>query len=566
MHVDQSKFIELLAEASGIDADKIEQQLGELAEEIRQAIADDEAYEIEDFGIFSGIGNRIMFIPSKELETEINFKYAGMEPLEVDEEVVASAEEEESDEDPFEGLQMAEDDSEPEGRDPFTGLVVEDDDEEEEEKVPAPKRSGEYNDEDIFGDLSDMEEENAEESEDEEEEEQPGPDEWGVEAHKETGVNRLFSSLMGEEAPEEEEEDEQEEETVSETKEETTDDSETETLEDSFADIFGEEGIEDSSDSEEDLSEESDSVSGLDAELSGIMSDDSEVVSNEELEAGMAEEATKSSPFASLGLDEPFDDSDDDDDDEDSADDEEIDEFDDPFDAIDDEDDDPVEEEIIPVITNISSDIEPKPKDEKPKKEKKKKPKKDPQPVSVWLLIVVALVVIVGAVFGLAYFKIVNIPGITPQVATNQPVVNPPVQQQQTTPAPPPADPVTTPEEDQPQETQTNETVQEQAPVTQVPVNADQPKYGLMGVATEVANDGFTIVVYSLSVEKNATAKQKELNEKGYRALVTPIPSQQYGTLWRVSIGQFGSLVDAAIAGEELGSPFKENYFIKKIK
>ncbi len=560
MHIDQPKFVELLAEASGIDAEKVEQQLGELAEEIRQAIADDEAYEIEDFGIFSGIGNRIMFIPSKELETEINFKYAGMEPLEVDEDVVA-ADEQEDDEDPFEGLQMADDDSSSEGRDPFSGLVVEDD-EEEEEKVPPPKTSGDYSDEDIFGDIDDLDEEETETPEeepaiegDDEEEEQPGPDEWGVEAHKETGVNRLFSSLMGEEAPEDDEPvEETEEEAVNDVEEELSGEAAIEPEEeDSFADIFGDDDDEPTV-AEKENEEEVESVSGLDAELSDIMSDDSEVIKPEELEAGMTEESTKASPFASLGLDEPFDDSDDDEDD-----------FDDPFDAIE-EDDEEEPEEIIPVITNISSDIEPKPKEEKEKKEKKKKPKKDPQPVSVWLLIVVALVVITGAVFGLAYFKILNIPGITPQVATSQPVVKPPVQQQQTNPTPPPTDPEPAAVEGQPQETQTKEAVQEQAPATQVPVNADQPKYGLMGIATEVANDGYTIVVYSLSVQKNATVKQKELAEKGYRALVTPIPSQQYGTLWRVSIGQFGSLVDAAIAGEELENPFKENYFIKKIK
>ncbi len=66
MHIDHKQFIELLTVTSGIEADKVEKQVTELVEEINQALTDGEAYEIEGFGIFSGIGNRVLFIPSKE--------------------------------------------------------------------------------------------------------------------------------------------------------------------------------------------------------------------------------------------------------------------------------------------------------------------------------------------------------------------------------------------------------------------------------------------------------------------------------------------------------------------
>lgn len=97
MHIDHQQLLDLLAEASGLDAETTEKQLNELIADIKQSLSDDEAYEIEGFGIFSSLGNRIMFIPSKELETEINFKYVGMEPIELDEPAPSF-------DDPFEGL------------------------------------------------------------------------------------------------------------------------------------------------------------------------------------------------------------------------------------------------------------------------------------------------------------------------------------------------------------------------------------------------------------------------------------------------------------------------------
>ena len=60
-------------------------------------------------------------------------------------------------------------------------------------------------------------------------------------------------------------------------------------------------------------------------------------------------------------------------------------------------------------------------------------------------------------------------------------------------------------------------------------------------------------------------AKQKELTNEGYRAIVTPIESDKFGTLWRVSVGQFPSLADAADGATTLKGSYKENYFIKRI-
>ncbi len=602
MHIDHQKLVELLTDASGIEAEKIEKQIGELVEEIQQALEDGEAYEIDGFGIFSGIGNRVLFIPSKELETEINFKYVGMEPIELEEGQVQKEDKVEAD--PFEELQGDVSESK---RDPFAGLV-EDFEKEEQEGEGSEEKSAEE-DPMIFG------VESKESLDEGAEEPRPGPDEWGIEAHKEgdKGANRLISSLMGEEYEEEPE---------SETTDEKVTDEKVVEDEVSFDDIFGE--TEGGSEEESgDSGQEEESVTGLDAELAGLMADDSEVRSEDELAAGMidndftdvfgedegspeeededtidelveeleaseeeeegqteevsekAEEAEepesetveKQEETEQLNLDEAEDD------------------FDDPFLELESDEEpqekspDSEDEDIVPVITNISSDLEPvvkeEPKEEKEQKKKKETPKKtktDPQPAPVWLWIVLALIVVVGSTVGLAYFSIINIPGITPQVAVNNTpaVVTPPVQQPPQQTEQPVEAPTQAPNEGDAQEEQPP--VQEQQAPAEVPVPTgtteapdDQNKYGMMGVASNEANDGYTVVLYSLSIESNAYGKQQELSNAGFRALVTPIPSEQYGTLWRVSIGQFATLTDAAIAAEDMPAEYKQSYFIKRI-
>src|SRR5690554_3432931 len=84
MHIDHAKLVELISEASGIEPENVEKQLSELIQEIQNALKEGDAYEVEGFGIFSGLGNNIIFIPSDELSTEINYKYVGMEPIELD--------------------------------------------------------------------------------------------------------------------------------------------------------------------------------------------------------------------------------------------------------------------------------------------------------------------------------------------------------------------------------------------------------------------------------------------------------------------------------------------------
>lgn len=581
MHIDHEQLLQLLADTTGIEPEKITQQLNDLIKEITDSVKEGEAYEIEGFGIFSGIGNRVMFIPSKELETEVNFKYVGMEPIELEDGSSKSA-----GNDPFEGLQM-EPEEEPKKSDPFTGLVEEDVLKEASKKRKKP----------LF-------------EEPEEEEETPGPDKWGVSAHKEDeSADRLFASLMGEKytPPLKDEEGIEAESDI-----------------DPFEDVFGEE------ETDTDFEKTTDSSLDLGAELAQLMSDsdsstpmkeddfEEDIFDDDEETEDPFAEVDEESEIPEIELeesilyktedetfdDDPFGEVINEDKEETAVDENEeesatefalekhpehlidagVDElgqdFDDPFGEL----EDPKTssdngDEIIPVITNISSGVvggKEETADEAPEKIAKKL-KKESEPAPAWLWVVLILVIVGGGIFGLGYFNMVTIPFITPDSA-NQTTTStqPPVVAQQN-----PVNPIEpTPATKEPSEAESPSAEvsqsKEQTP-TQIVENSqslNQPMadegtnatlYGLEGAPTEAANDGFTIVLYSLSNRESALQQQQNFTSKGYRTLVKEIPNAQYGTLYRVSVGQFASLFDAADAAETINGEIPDNYFIKKI-
>lgn len=84
MKINRAKLIELLVEKTGMDADEIESQLKQLIDRILDAAERGKALEVKEFGMFYFDENGdLKFDPSDELSTEINFKYAGMEPVEL---------------------------------------------------------------------------------------------------------------------------------------------------------------------------------------------------------------------------------------------------------------------------------------------------------------------------------------------------------------------------------------------------------------------------------------------------------------------------------------------------
>ncbi len=573
MHIEHNQFLELVAEAAGLDADKTEQQLAELIAEIKQSLKEDEAYEIEGFGIFSSLGNRVMFIPSKELETEVNFKYVGMEPIELDEPTP-------TEENPFSDLDS--DDSSKSSDSRFAGLI----------------------DEDISDPLL-------------EPGENPGPEAWGVESHKEDkSADRLFASLMGQdyEEPLEEKEgidtsDATEEEDFSNIFEDSDSDESSIDLGSEVAAFMTDEGATEEENTDdlldqifaEDEEDEIFDIGDAQDELESDLTDSSLEISDEEQESAPIHEMD--TPV----LETPESDQDNSDEQEDEfeqalegkdfldeLEDGDVPEleseetFDDPFMDMDESEIDEsvlrMEEfddtEIIPVIKNITSDVpedgkkakkeEAKKEKEKKKKEKPKKEPKDKAPAPAWLWIVLLLVIVGGSVVGLGYFSILNIPFITPQTSSN--VTPPPPAQNSTTQqeAPPQEVTSTQPNEQQTtdQEQALGEAVQEsqtQAQIVNNQVSASADKYGLTGSLSADGNDGYTIILYTLSNQQNAINERQKLLNAGYRGFLTPVASERYGTLFRVSVGQFGTLFDAAVAAEEIEDLLPENYIIKKI-
>ncbi|WP_170864326.1 SPOR domain-containing protein [Fodinibius roseus] len=76
-------MIRLLAERTGMDEERVDRQIAELTNHIRQVETGRDPVRIEGFGTFRTVQDRLEFIPSEVLSTEINNKYAGMKPIEL---------------------------------------------------------------------------------------------------------------------------------------------------------------------------------------------------------------------------------------------------------------------------------------------------------------------------------------------------------------------------------------------------------------------------------------------------------------------------------------------------
>ena len=257
MLIDNEKFIGLLVENSGIEKEKVEKYLEELINDIKVAFDEDEGYEVEGFGIFSKLGANVLFIPSEELETEINYKYVGMEPIVMPDgapkETVKEDEVDDEKENPIQGILDGGESEDADGyEDPFAELIgeveeetedtvseeelvdedyieaaveeeIENEEQEEEvfeefleeqleaddelfavdniieESEDAETEDLEASLKDIFGDDDEVAE-TQEDEKSEEQEEVPGPDKWGIDAHKEDDQEEVFSGLLGDEA------------------------------------------------------------------------------------------------------------------------------------------------------------------------------------------------------------------------------------------------------------------------------------------------------------------------------------------------------------------------------
>lgn len=84
MKIDKTKLVDILVEKTGMERDEIESQLTELIDRIKAAAKKGKALEIKEFGLFYfDEEGDLKFNPANEFKTEINFKYTGMEPVEI---------------------------------------------------------------------------------------------------------------------------------------------------------------------------------------------------------------------------------------------------------------------------------------------------------------------------------------------------------------------------------------------------------------------------------------------------------------------------------------------------
>lgn len=84
MKIDKNKLVELLVEKTSMKKHEVEAQLEQLIERIISATKRGKALEIKGFGTFYfDSDNELKFDASKSLSTEISYKYAGMQPVEL---------------------------------------------------------------------------------------------------------------------------------------------------------------------------------------------------------------------------------------------------------------------------------------------------------------------------------------------------------------------------------------------------------------------------------------------------------------------------------------------------
>lgn len=84
MKIDKEKLSELVAEKSGLEPESVAGQLDELVERIRKTAEKGKALEVKGFGLFYlNEKGDLAFDPSEDFATEVNYKYAGMEPVEL---------------------------------------------------------------------------------------------------------------------------------------------------------------------------------------------------------------------------------------------------------------------------------------------------------------------------------------------------------------------------------------------------------------------------------------------------------------------------------------------------
>lgn len=83
MAITHEQFIQLLAEKLGLNAEEVSDELKQLIDQIQQGTAKGDEFTIDKFGTFKVKNGRLSFEVDPTFALEINFKYAGMTPVEL---------------------------------------------------------------------------------------------------------------------------------------------------------------------------------------------------------------------------------------------------------------------------------------------------------------------------------------------------------------------------------------------------------------------------------------------------------------------------------------------------
>jgi cell division septation protein DedD len=84
MTAESETLLSLLVQKTGQSEEEVQQKLQELTARIEEAAAGTKSsFHIEGLGTFTAGGGELKFKPSEKLETEINYRYAGMPPIEL---------------------------------------------------------------------------------------------------------------------------------------------------------------------------------------------------------------------------------------------------------------------------------------------------------------------------------------------------------------------------------------------------------------------------------------------------------------------------------------------------
>lgn len=83
MTVNRKKLVDLLAEKTGLDKASVEDQLVLFMDQLRSELSKGETFEVTGLGTFNLEGDEIVFQAEEKLSTEVNYKYAGMKPIEL---------------------------------------------------------------------------------------------------------------------------------------------------------------------------------------------------------------------------------------------------------------------------------------------------------------------------------------------------------------------------------------------------------------------------------------------------------------------------------------------------